>query len=553
MGLASSIKAGEAFFEIIASDKTAKGIDSAEARLRRFGAQVGLIGTAMAAFGAAGIASIGIMMRKFAGAGDELSDAMNVTGISSDFLQTLQFGAADAGVGFNALIGSLSKFNALVAKTAAKGGSIVGLDAKSLLAMNPDKRILAVVDAIERIPNPAQRAAAAIQAFGKSGAKLLPMFEGGGQSLIDAMKEMKDSGEIMSDEDRQLATDTEAAYLTLGLRLTRISQLISAAVAPAFLALASGVNSALKMAIRFLDNNRALVAGITIAVGVIGLAGAALMAFGAAAIAASFITAGLTMVTTAFAAVLTFITSPLFVIAAALTACGVAAGVAAYGLDQALNAGKGLTLFKSIAADIGGALNGVWDAIVGGEWELAGSIMAAGLTSGFKSGLLEMREATTSFSNWAAKAFAGLVAMPQIAAADIMGDQRAASDLRANLQEQRSIIDQDKDYRFDKEREDANEASAKYKALLEQAKALKKPSAMEGFDFSNIASSADEGIRNVQTLGAQGSIAASMLSQSAPGNTIQEKMLAVAEESNETLSEIADTVAELENLTLDVE
>jgi hypothetical protein len=232
----------------------------------------------------------------------------------------------------------------------------------------------------------------------------------------------------------------------------------------------------------------------------------------------------------------------------------VAAGVAAYGLDQALNSGKGFAAISSIAGDVAGALQGVWDAMVGGKWELAGEIIAAGLSSGFKRGLLDMRMATTDFSNWAAKAFAGLVAMPQIAAADIMGDVKKASDLRAALDEQRGIIDQDKSFRFDKEKDEADAAAAKYAELLKQAKTVKMESPMAGFNFGNMASSASGAIENVQTTGAENSVLASRLGQSAPGNKTVEKLeelVKLTEEQNETLGAMAESIEELETLTVE--
>jgi hypothetical protein len=553
MGIGSAIRAGEAFFEIMAKDKTAAGIDAAEARLRRFGITIGLIGASWAAFATAGLAAIGVLLKKFAGAGDEISDAMNVTGLSSDFLQTLQFGAADAGVSFNALVGAMSKANATISKLAAKGGSIIGLDAKSLLAMDPDKRVLALVDAIEKIPNPAQRAAAAISVFGKSGAKLLPAFEGGAQALVDAMNAMKASGEIMSDEDRQLAVETEGAFLSLGLMMTRISQLIAAAVAPSFLVLASATKSVLQATIKFLDKNRALVSFVAISIGVIGLLGATMMLAGVATIAWSYAAAGLTAVLGGLSAVMAFLSGPVFLIGAALTACGVAAGIAAFQLDKVFNSGKGFSALKSITMDFAAGMEAIWESIVNGKWEMAGEIMAAGLSSGFKSGLLTMRESTGDFINWAAKAMAGITAMPSIALADLLGDAQASSDLRAQLDEQRSIIDQDKGNRFDKEREEANAAAARYRALLDQAKAL-KPTPADAFDFGNIARSASDGITSVQTLGVQSAAAAARLNNSAPGNQAVEKLqelVDIGQAQAGTLEEVLEAFEQLEVLTVE--
>jgi hypothetical protein len=342
---ATSIKAGQAFYEIFAEDKTAKGLSSAEQKLQKFGARIGMIGAAMTGLSVAALTGIGAMIKAFAGAGDDISDAMNVTGLSSDFLQTLRFNAADAGVNLNALVGGLTKFNTTLSKAAGGNKSAIaafsklGLNFADLMQMNPDERFKAVADAIAQISDPAQRAAAAVAMFGKGGAKLLPAIAGGAEELNRQMADMQSRGLIMSDEDRKLAASAEGAFLSFSLVLARISQVIAAAVTPAFLAMMEVVQAAAEEVVTFIENNRGLVVAATIGAVALGGLGVVFMAVGAAAIGLSLATTGLTMALSALGIVAGVLTSPITLIALAIAAIGAAALISAYYLDSLFNGG----------------------------------------------------------------------------------------------------------------------------------------------------------------------------------------------------------------------
>lgn len=402
----ASIKAGKAFYEIFAKDKTSEGLSSAEAGLKRFGAKITMIGASMAGFSAAALTGLTAMIKGFAGAGDEISDAMNVTGLSNDFLQTLQFGAADAGVNLNALVGGLTKFNSTLAKAAAgnkaatKSFAQLGLNAQDLLSLHPDERFKAVADAIAKIPDPAQRAAAAVAMFGKTGAKLLPAMEGGLSALNEQMADLKSRGLIMSDEDRQMAASAEGAFLSLSLVLARIQQLIAAAVTPAFLQVMSVIQSVAESVATFIDNNRELVAWIATGIGVIGALGVALMAIGGVAI---FLGSAISAITAAFSAVGTVVAailSPVGLIVIAITACGAAALTAAYYLDQLFNGGAALKALYDAAMVVATGFQLLWKAVSSGRWDLAGQLIKTGLLTGFYAAILSIKEAWNGLTVW---------------------------------------------------------------------------------------------------------------------------------------------------------
>lgn len=555
----AAIKAGKAFYEIFAKDNTSKGLSSAEQKLMRFGTKIGLIGTAMAGFAAASLTGLTMMIKGFAGAGDAISDAMNVTGLSSDFLQTLQFGAADAGVSFDALVGSLTKFNTTLAK-AASGNKVanaalakMGLNINSLMAMSPDDRFKAVAEAISKISDPAQRAAAAVAMFGKTGAKLLPAIEGGATSLNEAMADLKANGQIMSDEDRQLAVEAEGAFLSLSLALSRVSQVIAAAVTPAFLKIMSVLQSVVQGVVQFIDNNRTLVAWITGGIVVIGALGLALMSIGAIAIAASMAATGLAAAMSAVGAIAAFLASPVFLIVAAIVACGAAALVAAYYLDQLFNGGAALNFLKDAAMGAWEAMQLLWMAVSNGKWALAGQLIGNALKLGFYGAILAIKEAWNSLTLWMIESFAKAIARLESQLPTWIKD-------RFNIGEFTANIAQDARARGNDGLADDRAAVAEAAAALakiaadirlvgEEAKAKRQQQA-DTADFGIVSDNMRQSSLMSGSAGAFSSAAAARLGFAAPAN-IAEKQLNAAMEGNKLLEGINDKIEELEGLTAD--
>jgi hypothetical protein len=76
----------------------------------------------------------------------------------------------------------------------------VGLSVDQLQNKTPAERFKMMADAIAGLPTPAERARASIQLLGKSGADLLPLFEGGAGSIRKATEEAERFGLALTDE-----------------------------------------------------------------------------------------------------------------------------------------------------------------------------------------------------------------------------------------------------------------------------------------------------------------------------------------------------------------
>jgi hypothetical protein len=109
--------------------------------------------------------------------------------------------AADlAGVSMETIGKAATKADIMFVK-AAQGSSVaqaafakVGLSVDQLQGMSASDRFQAITDAIAALPTEAERAAASVAIFGKSGAELLPLFAGGAGAIQEATAEAERLG-----------------------------------------------------------------------------------------------------------------------------------------------------------------------------------------------------------------------------------------------------------------------------------------------------------------------------------------------------------------------
>lgn len=151
-----------------------------------------------------------------------LSLAGDLAGVSMD---TIGKAATKADIAFvKAAQGSTQ------AKAALAG---VGLSVAQLEGMSPAERFQAMADAIAGLPSPAERARAAVALFGKSGAELLPLFEGGAGSIKAATDEANRFGLALTNEQGQAVENMNDAFTRAYKAVEGVVQQVVAYLAPA--------------------------------------------------------------------------------------------------------------------------------------------------------------------------------------------------------------------------------------------------------------------------------------------------------------------------------
>lgn len=162
------------------------------------GVPVGLAAAA-AAMAATGIAARGMWAAMEAGG--SLVDLSSQTGIAIDKLMVLQTAFKQAGLGADAIQPMVSKLQNSIFEAASgsaeaqKKFRAMGVSFSDLRKLTPDQQLMKVGEAINAMNDPAQRTAAAIDVFGKSGAKMLALFSAGG--LKDASENLGRQARLM--------------------------------------------------------------------------------------------------------------------------------------------------------------------------------------------------------------------------------------------------------------------------------------------------------------------------------------------------------------------
>src|SRR5207247_2206046 len=144
MASASGIRAGLAYIELYANDaRLVKGLNTASAKLRAFGAAVQGIGQQMSLAGAAIVTPLLASAKSFSDMGDALDKMSARTGISVEALSEIGFAAEQSGTTFDDVETAVRKMQKTIAasaggsKQATEALADLGLTAEQLLKLSP--------------------------------------------------------------------------------------------------------------------------------------------------------------------------------------------------------------------------------------------------------------------------------------------------------------------------------------------------------------------------------------------------------------------------------
>jgi phage-related protein len=351
-----------------------KAVTASADKLNAWGGAVAGVGAALTAsitvpiVGA--VAGIFALTKSTAAYGSKISDLADKTGLGAEALTSLDYAARISGASLEDVTGSVTKFSKIVGDAA--NGSKEASEKLERFGIKPQDAIndlqgtLGKVFArIQSLPPGVDKASAAMDLFGRSGASLLPVInsmEGNLESFIEKAKEM---GLVMDDATAKEMDEFDDTLQRIGFQFEGLKRLIGVAFLPMFQKMANAVSE-------FINENRArlvqfaetlsnvarrfmelptgvkiflgVLAGIVVAIGpVIAVLGGLLMAVGA--------------------------------IAASITALG---GIAVIGATLgafAIIAGKVLLVIGALAA-AGYLLYKAWTTNFGGIQDKVGAVVA---------------------------------------------------------------------------------------------------------------------------------------------------------------------------------
>lgn len=285
---ANAVRQGRVYVEIGADPKKLfAALGTGNKRIGQLGSSMMSIGNRLMAAGTAITAPILGAAAAFSEVGDAVAKMAARTGLSTEAVSAFGFAAGQSGTD----IGTLEKGVRTMQRTldtAAQGGKAaskaferLGVDVGALQQLSPEDQFLALSDALAAVEDPGERAALAMQIFGRAGTALLPMFSNGAAGIRALMAQAEQLGIVM---DADTAKSAERLNDSIGELMTAfkaITVTVGAAVAPALSGLASSVALIAGQVAKYVSENKAFVQQ---ALGV----GAAFVAVGATLTAAGF-------------------------------------------------------------------------------------------------------------------------------------------------------------------------------------------------------------------------------------------------------------------------
>ena len=162
---------------------------------------------ALAAIGAASHALVGTWISDFQAIGDSTAKFARRVGVSVEKVQQLDYAASQSGVSVEAARMAQEKLGLQLGKNDKAFAEIlgsIGLTSESLKKVDAGDRFTLVAEKLEKITDNTKRAEVLVGLFGKSGAQMGNLFEGGAKGIKDLMEARVALG-IFTTEQAQMA------------------------------------------------------------------------------------------------------------------------------------------------------------------------------------------------------------------------------------------------------------------------------------------------------------------------------------------------------------
>ena len=287
MADAGGIRAGRAFVEIGGNNsKLVSVLNQTSRKMQSWGSSITSMGSKIFAGGMVAKGALAALTTIFEEAGTAIANMASRTGIAAEQISQLKYAAQQSGIGLEDLETGFRKMQKALGEAsigsseAAQKFEAIGLHVQDLINLSPEQQFEAIANAISQIQNPAQRAAAVMGIFGKSGTALLPMLEQGASGIRNMMEEADKLGLTMSSADAQGAKRLHQSMTKVWATLQGAAIAVGSALAPALTDLADRAASVVGVVVNWIKDNRGLIVTIsTIVTGVVA-AGAAIMLIG---------------------------------------------------------------------------------------------------------------------------------------------------------------------------------------------------------------------------------------------------------------------------------
>ena len=221
------------------TQKALRGIQAAFGKLSKvfFNFKTALIG-------AVGGAGLGLLINNSLKATDALAKTAGKIGTTTEALSALQYAGQLTGVEVNTMNMALQRFTRRASEAAVGTGEAkgaireLGIDARQLVRLPLDERMLVLADAFSNVQNESDRLRLAFKLFDSEGAALVNTLGLGREGLSDLLGEARSLGVVMSSNAAKGVEDANDALFRMQSLFGGVVKQTVAALAPAIAALA---------------------------------------------------------------------------------------------------------------------------------------------------------------------------------------------------------------------------------------------------------------------------------------------------------------------------
>lgn len=218
-------------------------LDANAGAFRRAASAASVAGVAFNALGGLALSAAGgifKLVKDASDAGSEIFDLGKKTGLTTETLSSIKVAAEQSGSSIGEFSQGMSAFNRLLGEAAAGSDEAAeklkrfGLDPRSAL-LDLEGTLGKVLRSIASLPTEQQRAIAATQLFGKSGAQLSATFDAVGGDLEAFKRQIKDLGLQISTEAAEQADQFGDELTKMGQQAQAAAQIIARQAMPSIL------------------------------------------------------------------------------------------------------------------------------------------------------------------------------------------------------------------------------------------------------------------------------------------------------------------------------
>lgn len=230
VGIRESLGAGMAQASAFARTQAEQFTESFRGALApTIGATIGAaFGGAIAGAAGAAIQAMGAQVTKFIDTGVALGKLQQATGMAARDLSALSQIAAEGEVSFDSFRGAMTRFARVIAETKGPGADM-------------RRELMAVADQFAAMPDGPQKAALAMEMFGRQGEALIPILSQGSAALAEYAAELERTGAVMDDSMIAAANRADDAMDQLNRSGERLGIQFADKVVPALAAAAEGI------------------------------------------------------------------------------------------------------------------------------------------------------------------------------------------------------------------------------------------------------------------------------------------------------------------------